>query len=79
MQVFSDLAFEDALSYSSPANWLSSFEEIDDTQDSSKNKILGLLPELNSTIGVEDIKKIYDELDTNKNGQVSKKEIYQLY
>ena len=55
--VFQDLAFEDALSYSNSQQWLKSME-IDNTQ--LNDKISKLFPEQKSTIGM---KNIYAELD----------------
>jgi hypothetical protein len=56
-----------------------SIQEIDDTQDTTKNKIAELFPTTNSTIGIEELKKVYRELDIDKDGEVSRKEIYQLF
>ena len=56
-----------------------SIASIDATQESTSNRIAELFPENDSKIGLKELKQIYKELDTDKDDQVSKAEIYQLF
>jgi len=76
-QVFSDLAFEDALGYSNPRQWLADISEIDATVD--QNELEKLFPTEGSTIGEEELRKIYRQLDLNNDGVVSREEIAALF
>jgi len=75
--VFSDLAFEDALGYSNPRQWLADISEIDATVD--QNELEKLFPTEGSTIGEEELRKIYRQLDLNNDGVVSREEIAALF
>jgi len=54
-------------------------EEIDATQEGQTSKITELFPNENSTIGIDGVKSIYNEMDIDNDTEVSKKEILQLF
>ena len=58
---------------------MDSMEELDNTKNDTANRIAELFPEVNSTIGVPELVSILKELDIDGNGQVSKKEIQELF